>query len=313
MKISIFGLGYVGAVSLACLARDGHEVIGVDIDQAKLDMLESGRAPIVEEGIQELTRSVSQSGLVSVTSDANFAIQNSDISFVCVGTPSLPNGDQDLGAICRLSEQIGAALKNKEDFHTLVIRSTVQPGTVEATIRPIIEQHAGTGCSEKLGLCFQPEFLREGSSIKDYDNPPFTIIGTQSDQALAQLKEVFGHLPCEFIQTKISTAEMMKYACNIFHAVKITFANEIGRISQVAGVDSLEVMDLVCRDTRLNISPAYLRPGFAYGGSCLPKDLKALMYRAKLEDAELPMLSNVMASNRVLRRVVSTGIYPTSR
>ena len=264
MKISIFGLGYVGAVSMACLARDGHEVVGVDLDPLKLDLIRSGRSPIVEEGIQELTAQVVASGKVRVTSDVAEAVRSTQLSFICVGTPSSSNGSQDLAAVGRVSEQIGAALKTKVDYHTVVMRSTIQPGSMDQVVRAGIEAASGKRANVDFGLGFQPEFLREGSSIKDYDNPPFTVIGTDDERAANVLREVFGHLQCEFIVTSIGVAEMLKYACNSFHAVKITFANEIGRLAQSVGVDSRMVMDLVCRDKRLNISPAYLKPGFAF-------------------------------------------------
>lgn len=299
MRISIFGLGYVGAVSLACLARDGHEVIGVDIDADKLALVRRGQSPIIEEGIQELMRTVVASGRVSVTSDTQAALAGSETSFICVGTPSSSNGSQDLTALLRLAEQIGRAIGVKPAFHTLVVRSTVQPGTVEEKIAPVLEKHSGKRSGQDFGLCFQPEFLREGTSIKDYDNPPFTILGSNSERSTAQVRDLFGHLPCEFLATQVRTAEMLKMACNAFHAMKITFANEIGRIAQSVAVDSHEVMRLVCKDTRLNISPAYLRPGFAFGGSCLPKDLRALTYIAKTRDVNVPMLSGLLASNRV--------------
>jgi len=299
MRVSIFGLGYVGAVSLACLARDGHEVIGVDIDPGKLDLIRKGQSPIIEEGIQELMRQVVASGRVTVTSDAQAAVAKTDISFICVGTPSSVNGSQDLTAVLRLAEHIGKAIGAKADFHTLVVRSTVQPGTVEEKIGPILEQHSGKRSGQDFGLCFQPEFLREGTSIKDYDNPPFTIIGSNSERSTALVRDLFGHLPCEFVGTQVRTAEMLKMACNAFHAMKITFANEVARIAQSVNVDSHEVMRLVCKDTRLNISPAYLRPGFAFGGSCLPKDLRALTYIGKTHDVNTPMLSALLPSNRV--------------
>ncbi len=299
MRISIFGLGYVGAVSLACLARDGHEVTGVDVDSGKLDLIRAGQSPIVEAGIAELMRSVVESGRVRVTSNADEAIAQSDVSFVCVGTPGRPNGSQDVTAILKVAEQIGHALATKRGYHVVVIRSTVEPGTVETKLKPVIEQHSGLSAATDFGLCFQPEFLCEGSSIRDYDQPPFTIVGGSTERAIGVLRELFGHLPCDFIGTSIGTAEMVKYACNSFHALKVSFANEIGRLAQSLGVDSIEVMQLLCRDTRLNISPAYLRPGFAFGGSCLPKDLKALLYMAKLRDVNLPMLASLLPSNRV--------------
>ena len=298
MKISIFGLGYVGAVSMACLARDGHDVVGVDLDPSKLELIRRGRSPIVEEGIQELTANVVASGRVHVTDDVGEAVHATCVSFICVGTPSSPNGSQDLSAVRRVAEQIGEALQSKREYHTIVMRSTIQPGSMEQVVKAGIESTSGKKANVEFGLCFQPEFLREGTSIKDYDNPPFTVIGCEDDRAAAVLREVFGHLPCEFLTTSIGVAEMLKYACNAFHAVKITFANEIGRLSQSVGVDARQVMDLVCKDTRLNISPAYMKPGFAFGGSCLPKDLRALTYVGKLNDVTTPMLGNVMGSNR---------------
>ena len=298
-RISIFGLGYVGAVSLACLARDGHRVIGVDIDPVKLDLIRNRKSPILEEGIQELMRDVVDSGRVSVTNDAMQAMQDTEVSFVCVGTPSASNGSQDLTAILRLAEQIGAALKLKDEFHTIVIRSTVQPGTIEEKIEPILERASGRKSGVDFGLCFQPEFLREGSSIRDYDHPPYTIVGGNCEAAVNAVREVFQHLDARFLVTHIRVAETLKMACNAFHALKITFANEIGRVSQSLGIDPHEVMRLVCADKRLNISPAYLKPGFAFGGSCLPKDLRALTNIAKQNDIVLPMLSSLLASNRV--------------
>jgi GDP-mannose 6-dehydrogenase len=298
-RISIFGLGYVGAVSLACLARDGHQVIGVDIDPVKLDLIRNRKSPILEEGIQELMRDVVESGRVKVTDDAAQALRETELSFVCVGTPSASNGSQDLTAILRLAEQLGAALRDKPDFHTIVIRSTVQPGTLEEKIEPILEQASGKRSGTDFGLCFQPEFLREGSSIRDYDHPPYTIVGGNCERAVNAVREVFQHLEARFLVTNIRVAEALKMSCNAFHALKITFANEIGRVSQALGIDSHEVMRLVCADQRLNISPAYLKPGFAFGGSCLPKDLRALTSIARQNDIELPMLASLLTSNRV--------------
>jgi GDP-mannose 6-dehydrogenase len=298
-RISVFGLGYVGAVSMACLARDGHQVIGVDIDPVKLDLIRSRKSPILEEGIQELMRDVVESGRVTVTNDAAQALRDSDVSFVCVGTPSAANGSQDLNAILRLAEQLGDALRSKRTFHTIVIRSTVQPGTVEEKIEPILERTSGKKSGVDFGICFQPEFLREGSSIRDYDHPPYTIVGGNCEAAVNAVREIFQHLEARFLVTNIRVAEALKMSCNAFHALKITFANEIGRVSQALGIDSHEVMRLVCADHRLNISPAYLKPGFAFGGSCLPKDLRALTNIARQNDIELPMLSSLLVSNRV--------------
>jgi len=298
MNVSIFGLGYVGAVSLACLARDRHSVVGVDIDQAKLDLIAAGKTPVVEEGMVDLMRDVVASGRVAVTTNAHDAVMRSEISLVCVGTPSAPNGSQNQSAMLRLAEEIGAALGDKAAPHTIVIRSTVVPGTVEGVLLPIIERRSGKKEGVDFHLCFQPEFLREGSSIRDYDKPPFTIVGARAAGASDKLRELFGHLPCQFHATTIRAAEMVKYCCNNFHALKITFANETARLCEAMDIDPFEVMDLVCNDRQLNISQAYLRPGFAFGGSCLPKDLRATMYFAKTRDVELPMLGAILASNR---------------
>ena len=312
MKISIFGLGYVGAVSLACLARDGHSVIGVDVDGAKLELISGGKTPVVEEGMVNLMANVAASGRLSVTGDSLKAVLGSDVSLICVGTPSAPNGNQDLTATRNVARELGRALRAKEDTHVVVFRSTLVPGTVEEVLIPILEQESGKREGERFHVCFQPEFLREGTSIKDYDRPPFTIVGANSDPPVARLRELFGHLPCDFHVTSIRAAEMLKYSCNNFHALKITFANETARLCEPLGVDPFEVMDLVCKDRQLNISSAYLRPGFAFGGSCLPKDLRATMYLAKSRDVELPMLGSVLASNRLhieraIGKVLATG------
>lgn len=298
MKISIFGLGYVGAVSLACLSRDGHEVIGVDIDATKLDLIMAGKTPVVEEGMVDLMALAAASGRVAVTTDAQQAVLDSEISLVCVGTPSAANGSQDQGAILRLAAEMGRAIAGKSAPHIVVFRSTLVPGTVEDVLRPIIEEESGKKDGVDFFLCFQPEFLREGSSIRDYDKPPFTVVGANHAYPVERLRKLFGNLPCRFIETSVRSAEMMKYCCNNFHALKITFANETARLCAALGVDAFEVMDLVCQDTQLNISTAYLKPGYAFGGSCLPKDLRATTYLAKIHDVDIPMLGGIMQSNR---------------
>ncbi len=299
MDISIFGLGYVGAVSLACLARDGHKVIGVDVEPAKLALIREGRTPVVEEGMVDLMAAVVASGRVTVTDDVREAILNSEISLVCVGTPSAPNGSQDQSAMLRLARDIGRVMRDKAVPHIFVFRSTIVPGTVEDVLRPIVESESGKKDGVDFHLCFQPEFLREGSSIKDYDKPPYTIVGANSQVAVDALRRLFGHLPCELHATSIRAAEMVKYCCNNFHALKITFANETARLCEALGVNCFEVMDLVCKDRQLNISPAYLKPGFAFGGSCLPKDLRATMYLAKTHDVDMPVLGSIQLSNRL--------------
>lgn len=312
MNISIFGLGYVGAVSLACLARDGHKVVGVDIDPAKLALIAGGKTPVVEEGMVDLVKHVAASGRVSVTTDVQAAIAATELSLICVGTPSAPNGSQDQSAMLRLAHDLGRAIREKAARHVFVFRSTLVPGTVEDVLRPIIEQESGKRDGVDFDVCFQPEFLREGSSIRDYDRPPFTIVGANAPHAFERLRALFGHLPCEFQETSIRSAEMVKYCCNNFHALKITFANETARLCEALGVDPFEVMDLVCKDTQLNISRAYLRPGFAFGGSCLPKDLRATMHLAKMRDVELPMLGGILQSNRIhadraIEKILATG------
>jgi GDP-mannose 6-dehydrogenase len=298
LNISIFGLGYVGAVSLACLARDGHRVVGVDVDQAKLDLIAAGRTPVVEEGMLQLMADTVASGRVSVSRDTRRAVLETDVSLICVGTPSAPNGSQDQTAMLRLARDLGAAMREKPVTHVFVFRSTLVPGTVEDVLRPIIEAESGKKDGVDFHVCFQPEFLREGTSIRDYDKPPFTVVGANAPEPAAKLRELFGHLPGEFHVTSIRAAEMAKYTCNNFHALKITFANETARLCEALGVDPFEVMDLVCKDRQLNISPAYLKPGFAFGGSCLPKDLRATIHLAKTHDVELPMQAAITTSNR---------------
>ena len=308
MRISIFGLGYVGAVSLACLARDGHAVTGVDIDESKLALIRGGKTPVVEEGMVELMSRVR----VAVTSDVGSAVQASELSFVCVGTPSAPNGSQDQSAVINVTRAIGRALRAKRSVHVIVFRSTLVPGTVEEVLIPVLETESGKREGVDFHVCFQPEFLREGTSIRDYDAPPYTIVGARGAEAAAKLRRLFGHLPCDFHLTSIRSAEMLKYCSNNFHALKITFANETARLCEALGVDPFEVMDLVCKDRQLNISPAYLRPGFAFGGSCLPKDLRATMHLAKTRDVELPLHSSVLSSNRMhvdlaISKILATG------
>jgi len=312
VNISIFGLGYVGAVSLACLARDGHRVIGVDVDRTKLALIAEGKTPVVEAGMVELVQQVVASGRVAVTQDTAQAVKDSELSLICVGTPSAPNGSQDQSALLRIAAELGAAMREKIGPHVFVFRSTVVPGTVEGVLKPILERESGKTEGVDFHVCFQPEFLREGSSIRDYDRPPFTIVGANHDYPRERLRELYGHLPCEFISTSIPAAETVKYCCNNFHALKITFANESARLCEALGVDPFEVMDLVCRDTQLNISSAYLKPGFAFGGSCLPKDLRATAYLAKMRDVELPMLGSILASNRAhlehaIAKIAATG------
>ncbi len=299
MKISVIGLGYVGAVTAACLARDGHEVLGVDLDPTKIKLLSEGKAPIIEEGIGEVTEAAASSGRLRVTTDIRDGVAHCELIFVCVGTPSAANGSQDLTAVERVAEQLGAVIRDADHFPVVVLRSTVYPGSSEAVVKPILEKAANGTVGTDFGLCFQPEFLREGTSVKDFYNPPFTVIGTECKQTEDRVRALFGPFPGEFVVTSFQAAEMLKLTCNVFHALKISFANEVGRLGRSLGVDSREVMRLVCMDTSLNISPAYLRPGFAYGGSCLPKDLRAMLYLARTNDVELPVMTGIQQTNAV--------------
>ncbi len=299
MKISVIGLGYVGAVTAVCLARDGHEVFGIDLDPIKLKLLSEGQAPIIEEGIDDITREATESGRLTVTNQLDQSIADCDIVFVCVGTPSASNGSQDLAAVRRVMEQIGTAFRDCVDYPVIVLRSTVHPGSTETVVKPILEEYAKGKVGKDFGLCFQPEFLREGSSVRDFYNPPFTVIGTECEKSESKVRQLFESYSGEFVVTSFRTAEMLKLTCNAFHSLKISFANEVGRLGKSLGVDSREVMDLVCRDKSLNISPAYLRPGFAYGGSCLPKDLRSMLYLAKINDVELPVVAGIQQTNAV--------------
>jgi GDP-mannose 6-dehydrogenase len=297
VTVSVIGLGYVGTVALACLARDGHTVIGVDVDPGKLAMIAEGKTPVVEEGTVDLLKQVVASGRVRVSAYVRTAVLDSDITLICVGTPSAANGSQDRSALMRVTTELGLAIKDKTTPHVVVFRSTMVPGTVEDVLAPLMEVQSGKTEGVDFHVCFQPEFLREGSSIRDYDHPPFTIVGANAEFPVEQVRKLVGHLPCEFIVTSVRAAEMVKYCCNNFHALKITFANETARLCHALGIDPFQVMSLVVKDTQLNISPAYLKPGFAFGGSCLPKDLRATMHLARTHDVDLPMLGSILSSN----------------
>jgi GDP-mannose 6-dehydrogenase len=311
VRVSVFGLGYVGAVSAACFARRGHEVVGVDPEQRKLELMRAGKAPVVEEGVDELIGEVIGSGALRVTDDAAEAVEATDISLVCVGTPSAPDGSLGVQYVERVSEQIAEAVANKAGRHTVVLRSTVVPGTTQRVVAPILERIAGPA-GEGYGLCYNPEFLREGTSIKDFDAPPFTIIGFDDERDARAVEELYAGVEGPVHRCSIATAEAIKYACNLFHATKITFANEIGMACQSVGVDSRKVMEIVCDDTKLNISSKYLRPGYAFGGSCLPKDLRAFTHMSRVRNAPLSMFEAMLRSNReqierVAQRIMSLG------
>jgi GDP-mannose 6-dehydrogenase len=299
LKISIFGLGYVGTVSAGCLASDGHEVIGVDPVHTKAELINHGRSPIVEADIAEIIASAVTDGRLRATAEAASAIQETELSFVCVGTPSQVNGNLDLRYIRRICEQIGEALKTKAARHTVVIRSTILPGTMHNLVIPTLEEFSKKKAGVDFGVCSNPEFLREGSAVKDFRSPPKTVIG-ELDQASGDvLAQLYDKLDAPLIRTDLATAEMIKYVDNTWHALKIGFANEIGNFCKAVEVDAHEVMKIFCQDRKLNISPAYLMPGFAFGGSCLPKDLRALSYQAKLRDLQLPILSAILPSNEM--------------
>ena len=299
MKLSVFGLGYVGCVAAACLADAGHKVVGVDVNPTKVEIINSGKSPIIEDGIGELIAKVVESGRLSATTDSARAIRDSDISLVCVGTPSNQNGSLHLRHVEQVCAEIGAALKNKSERHIIVIRSTMLPGTVENTVVPVLEETSGKKAVRDFGICINPEFLREGSSLKDYHAPPFTLIGADDEVTTSAVQSLYADIKAQMFVTSLKTAEMVKYVCNCFHALKVTFANEVGNICKALQIDSHEVMQVFCQDTKLNLSPYYLKPGFAFGGSCLPKDLRAINYKAKELDVEVPVLSSILPSNRL--------------
>ena len=298
MKISMFGLGYVGVISSACLAKQGHDVIGVDPVDAKVDMINQGHSPIVEKDADELINSAVASGLLKAVKDPATAVAQTDISLVCVGTPSLANGDLDLSYIRRVCEQIGTAIKSKNNYHTVAIRSTMLPGSVRSTVIPALETCSGKKAGKDFGVCINPEFLREGSAVYDYYHPPKIVIGQLDEHSGDAIAQLYEHLDAPLIRTTLETAEMVKYADNAWHALKITFANEIGRFCKALDIDSHKVMDIFTQDMKLNISTKYLKPGFAFGGSCLPKDLRALNYKARVLDQDLPVLNAILPSNK---------------
>ena len=299
MDIAVFGLGYVGCVSAACLAQEGHNVIGVDIAQPKVEMINSGRCPIIEPDLENLIASAVNSGKLFATTNVLDAIQRSNVSLICVGTPSHSNGSLDLTFVKNVCKQIGSALKSKNEYHLVVIRSTMLPGTVEGIVVPILQESSGKRIGDNFDVCVNPEFLREGSSLRDFYDPPFTLIGAESEFAADMVLQLYTSLHAPYYVLSLRAAEMIKYACNSFHALKVGFANEIGNLCKAHNIDSHIVMDVFCKDEKLNLSPYYLKPGFAFGGSCLPKDLRALLHRAKDMDLDLPLLSSILPSNRL--------------
>ncbi|MBZ5698180.1 MAG: nucleotide sugar dehydrogenase [Acidobacteriia bacterium] len=306
MKISVFGMGYVGCVSAACLAELGHHIVAVEPDPTKVGMINQGKSPIIETRIDELIAAVVARGQLRACSDWSTAVQDTELAIVCVGTPSQANGNIDLGSILRVCEQIGQALVSKQEYFTVVIRSTVIPGTVQDTVIPTLESRSGKKVGVDFGVCMNPEFLREGTSVSDFYNPPKTIIGEFDKKSGDKVAELYKDLPGPLVRTQLRVAEMVKYADNSFHALKICFANEIGNIAQAMGIDSHKLMEIFCLDTKLNLSPYYLKPGFAFGGSCLPKDLRSISYHAKARDIAAPVLSSILESNEYqIRKVVN--------
>jgi GDP-mannose 6-dehydrogenase len=297
MRVSVFGLGYVGSVCTACLADFGHQVIGVDVVRDKIEMINNGIAPVVEPDLDALLTKGVKRGLISATMSVDKAVSHTDISLVTVPTPSLPNGALNMAYIERSCGEIGEAIKKKNRHHTVVIRSTVLPGSLRNTVIPVLEKSTGKKAGIGFGLAVNPEFLRESTAITDFKNPSMTVIGCLDEISAEQLKELYSKLNAPLFVTSLEVAELVKYACNSWHAVKIAFANEIGSIAKACNIDGREVMEIFCNDTRLNISSYYLRPGFAFGGSCLPKDIRALTYLATRMDVKHPLLSSVMPSN----------------
>jgi GDP-mannose 6-dehydrogenase len=294
MRISVFGLGYVGAVSAACLAAEGHTVVGVDTNPVKVDLLNQGRAPVVEAGLAELIADCVRDGRLRATTDCDEAVVGTDLGFVCVGTPSNSNGSLDLTYLRRVADDIGQALRRHQTPFVVVVRSTVLPGTTRQVILPDLERVAG----RPVAVCVQPEFLREGSAVRDFYEPPKVVLGADDEQVRALVTPVAAREGAPLIQTELELAEMIKYADNAWHALKVTFANEIGSLAKAQGLDGQRVMEILCADTKLNLSPVYLRPGFAFGGSCLPKDIRALRYQGRSLDIDLPVLNAILPSNQ---------------
>jgi len=299
MKISVLGLGYVGAVSAGCLARDGHEVIGVDPERTKVDLINAGKSPIIEKDIGQIINEQAAAGRLRASTEVPDAVRHTDMVLVCVGTPSQPNGGIDLRYVRRVCEQIGRTLAAHHGAPVIVMRSTMLPGTMRDVVIPTLEKFSGKRAGEEFGVCINPEFMREGSAVHDYFHPPKTVIGEVNRASGDLLAAVYARMPGPLIRTDIETAEMVKYADNAWHALKVGFANEVGNLCKGLEVDAHKVMDIFCQDQKLNLSPYYLKPGFAFGGSCLPKDVRALLYKAKTLDLSLPILGAILPSNQL--------------
>jgi GDP-mannose 6-dehydrogenase len=312
MNVSVFGLGYVGSVSAASFAADGHTVVGVDVNPDKVNSLNEGRSPIVEKGLDDIIRDNAANGRLRATTSTHDAVASTDLSLICVGTPSRRNGSLDLTYLERVAEQIGEALRDKESYHVVVVRSTVLPGTTHEVVIPALERTSGKKYGSGFGVAVNPEFLREGTAIDDFRHPPLTLVGHNYKSDAEPTQALYAHIDAPVVATTIRTAEMIKYASNTWHALKVTFANEVGNLCKRLKIDSHEVMDIFCRDEKLNLSSYYMKPGFAFGGSCLPKDVRAMQYRAKEVDLEMPVIQSILASNQLqiqhaIDEVIETG------
>jgi GDP-mannose 6-dehydrogenase len=312
MRVSVFGLGYVGCVTSACLAKAGHEVVGVDLNRDKVEMISAARSPIVEPGLGDLLAEVVFSGRLRATESTDDAVQATDVALICVGTPGRGNGQLDTSAVERVGEEIGRALRGR-DRYTVVLRSTVLPGTTERRLAPAIARGAERALEGWLGLAINPEFMREGSSLRDFAQPPMTLVGAADDATVSALRALYASVEAPFVTTTVRSAEMAKYVSNAFHALKVSFANEIGDVCAALGGDAQEVMRVFLMDRKLNVSEAYLRPGFAFGGSCLPKDVRALVHAAHAADLSLPLLSSILPANEAQVRRGVEAVLQTRR
>lgn len=299
MKISVFGMGYVGSVTAACLADLRHEVVGVDVNPTKVELINSGQPPVIEPALGDLIRDAARDGRLRATSDSAEAIAATEISLVCVGTPSMKSGGLDLTSVEKVSQEIGRALASKKGYHTVAARSTILPGTIDTIVIPNLEAQSGKKTGKDFAVCYNPEFIREGTAVADFYAPPFTIIGAHDAAQAQPVSSLYSFIDRPLIHTEVRVAEMLKYICNCYHALKISFANEVGTLAKAVGVDSHALMQIFCMDEKLNISRAYLEPGFAFGGSCLPKDLRAITHKAKELDLKLPVLEAIVPSNQI--------------
>ncbi len=309
MKISIFGLGYVGAVTGACFAKMGHTVIGADVNETKVQLINDGLSPIIEKDMPQLMQEVKANKSFRATRSASEAISGSDVTLICVGTPSNNNGKLDLSVVKKVCEEIGVEIKSKKSYQVIVVRSTMLPGSVEEVVIPMLEAASGKKAGVDFGVVYNPEFMREGSSIYDFYHPPMTIIGGNKESDINAAAALYQSLEAPLVKTGYRAAEAVKYVSNIYHALKITFANEIGTLCKELMIDSHEVMDIFNMDKKLNISSAYLKPSFAFGGSCLPKDLRALTYKGKELDLNLPLLNSILNANQVHIQRTLNRIY----